>query len=113
MYPLELIVCSAPYVLVRVPHNPHHVLCCLTLVERQRETVSQSANRRLPLEGGEGGAQHQLHCADKLVRVWTDRQKCLHCQLLEQLVALRGASTHENNHLMRELERVRLKFDTL
>ena len=112
-HPLKLVIYSAPHVLVRIPHDCHHVLRCLTLVQRQHEAVSEPADRRLPLEGWEAGAQHQLHRTDKLVRVWTDGQKCFHCQLLEQLVALGGTSTHENDHLMCELEPVGFKCDAL
>lgn len=42
-----------------------------------------------------------------------NRQERLDGELLEQLVTLRVSSTHEHDHLMGQLERIGLKFDSL
>ena len=42
-----------------------------------------------------------------------NRQERLDGELLEQLIALGISSTHEHDHLMGQLERVGLKFDSL
>lgn len=50
---------------------------------------------------------------DKLLGVWSDGKEGLDGELYEECITLRGASTHENNHFVIELEGVGLEFDTL
>jgi len=48
----------------------------------------------------------------QLVGVRSDREERLDGELGEHLVALGFATTHESNHLVIELERVRLELDS-
>ena len=43
----------------------------------------------------------------------SDRQEGLNGQVQEQRIALRVATTHQNDHFMIQLERIRLEFNAL
>ena len=87
-HPLELVVGSAPHVLMGIADDRHHPLCRLTFIQVQSEPVLQPFDRGFTLEGRQAGVKHQLHRAHELVCVRPDREERLHCKLLEELVAL-------------------------
>lgn len=50
---------------------------------------------------------------DQLIGMWSDCQKCLYGEFGECLVTFRISTAHDCYHLMSELERVWLEFDSL
>src|SRR4051794_9964015 len=108
--PLELIINRAANVFVSIFDNPHHPFRSLALVQSQSKSFSKPANSWLSLEAWQAGPEHEVHCADQLLCMRSDRQEGLDGQMQEQYIALRVASPHQNDHFMIQLERVRLEF---
>jgi len=109
--PLETVVRRAAYVLVRVFDDGHHPLGGLTLAKSKCEAVAKSADGALTLEAGEARAEHELYHRDELRRVWAQSEECGNAELLKERVALRGASAHQHDHFVIQLERAGLKPD--
>lgn len=112
-HPLELIIGSAPYILVCIADDTHHPLCSLSLVKMECKSISETFDSRFALEGRQTGIQQQSHCTNELFRVWTYCKKCFDGEMLKETVSLGSTATHKDNHLVIELKGVRFKFYTL
>jgi len=98
---------------VSVLDDPNHVLGSSLLRQPKLESISQSLDRRLSLERRKSRFEHEVDGIDELLRVRSDGEEGLDGEFLEDSVALRVSASHEDDHLVVELEGVGFEFDSL